>query len=45
MDGPVVEHLPLAQVMIPGFQDQVPYSLQPACSSACVSACLRVSHE
>ena len=39
--GSVVEHLPLAQVVIPGFWDQIPHwppCMEPASPSACVSA-------
>ena len=44
----VVEHLPLAQVVIPGSWDQVPHwapHRKPASPSAYVSASLSVSHE
>ena len=46
LGGSVVEHLPLAQVMIPGSWDQVPYwapCREPTSPSACVSASLSVS--
>ena len=39
LGGSVVEHLPLAQVMIPGFWDQVPDRapcMEPASPSACL---------
>ena len=42
----VVEHLPLAQVMILGSWDRVPHLApqeEPASPSACVSASLSVS--
>ena len=44
--GSVVEHLPLAQVMIPGSWDRVPCRApfeEPASPFACVSASLCVS--
>ena len=43
LGGSVVEHLPWAQVMIPGSQDQAPRwapRREPASPSACVSASL-----
>ena len=46
LGGSAVEHLPLAQVMILGSQDQVPRRaacMGPASPSACVSATLSVS--
>ena len=42
----VVEHLPLAQGMIPGSWDLVPHQAahrEPASPSACVSFCLGLS--
>ena len=42
----VVEHLPLAQVMILGSQDRVPHEapcVEPASPSACVSTSLCLS--
>ena len=44
----VVEHLPLAQIMIPESWDRVPHRApheEPASPSAYVSASLCVSHE
>ena len=44
----MVEHLPLAQGVIPGSWNQVPNWVpcrEPASPSACVSASLCVSHE
>ena len=44
LGGSAVKHLPLAQGVIPGFQDRVPHwapCMGPA--SACVSASLSVS--
>ena len=46
LGGSAVEHLPLAQVVILGFWDQVPHRvpcMEPASHSACVSAPLSVS--
>ena len=46
LDGSVVEHLPLAQVVIPGSWDEVPHQAphrEPASPSACVSASLSLS--
>ena len=46
LGGSVVEHLPLAQGMIPGSWDQVPHRascMEPASPSAYVSASLCVS--
>ena len=46
LGGSAVEHLPLAQVMIPGFQDQVLYWAphgEAASPSAHVSASFSVS--
>ena len=46
LGGSVVEHLPLAQVMILGSWDQVPHQdphREPASSSAYVSASLGLS--
>ena len=46
LGGSVVEHLPSAQVMIPGFQNQVLHQVphrEPASPSAYVSASLCVS--
>ena len=46
LGGSVVEHLPSAQVVVPGSQDQVPYGppcREPAYPSACVSASPSVS--
>ena len=46
LGGPVVEHLPLAQVMIPGSWDRIPHQApckEPASASAYVSASLCVS--
>ena len=48
--GSVVEHLPLAQGVIPESQDRVPHRarcMEPASLSACVCASLSlcVSHE
>ena len=46
LGGSVVEHLPLAQVMIPGSSDRVLHQVprrEPASPSACVSASLCVS--
>ena len=43
MSGSVVEHLPSAQVMIPGSRDRVPHRAhrrEPGSPSACVSASL-----
>ena len=50
LGGSVVEHLPLAQVMVPGFWDRVPHRdphREPASPSAyvSVSVCVCVSHE
>ena len=48
LGGSVVEHLPLAQVVIPGSWDRVPYQAphrKPASPSACVSSSVCVSHE
>ena len=48
LGGSMVEHLPLAQVVIPGSWDRVPYQAprrKPASPSAYVSAPLCVSHE
>ena len=48
LGGSVVEHLPLAQVMILEIWDQVPHwapCMGPASPPACVSAFLGVSHE
>ena len=44
LGGSVVEHLPLAQVVILGSWDQAPRK-EPVSPSACVSASLCVSHE
>ena len=41
LGGWAVEHLPLAQVVIPGSRDRVPHGapcMEPASPSACVSA-------
>ena len=46
LGGSVVEHLPLAQVMIPGSWDRVPHQAprrEPASPSAYVSASLCLS--
>ena len=46
LGGSAVEHLSLAQSMIPGSWDQVPHQApckEPASPSACVSASLSVS--
>ena len=46
LGGSVVEHLPLAQDVIPGSQDGVAHQAtrkEPASSSACVSASFSVS--
>ena len=46
LSGSVVEHLPLAQGMIPGYWDQVPYHaplMEPNSPSAYVSASLDLS--
>ena len=46
MGGSLVEHLPLAQDVIPGSWDGVPHQAswrEPASPSACVSASLSVS--
>ena len=47
LGGSVVEHLPLAPVVIPGSWDQVPQQdipcMEPASPSACVSASLSLS--
>ena len=46
LGGSVVEHLPLAQVVVPGSWDRVPHRapcMEPASPSACVSASLSVS--
>ena len=46
LGGSVVEHLPLAQVVIPGSWDQVSHGAsprEPASPSACVSASLFLS--
>ena len=46
LDGSVVEHLPLAQGVIPESRDRVPRRaphMEPASPSACVSASLCVS--
>ena len=46
LGGSAVEHLPWAQLVIPEFQDQVPYQAphgEPASPSACVSASFSVS--
>ena len=48
LGGSVVEKLPLAQGVIPGFQDPVPHQalcMEPVSLSAYVSAFLYVSHE
>ena len=48
LGGSAVERLTLAQVVIPGSWDQVPYwspRMEPASPSACVSASLCLSHE
>ena len=48
MGGSVVEHMPLAQVMILGSWDQVPHQAprrDPASPSVYVSVSLCVSHE
>ena len=48
LGGSVVEHLPLAQVMIPGSWDQVPYHVphrESASPSAYASASLSLCHE
>ena len=48
LGGSLVEHLPSAEVVIPGSRDQVPPQAprrEPASSSACVSASVCVSHE
>ena len=45
LGGSVIEHLPLAQVVIPGSWDQVPHRapcMEPASPSAYVSASLSV---
>ena len=46
LHGSAVEHLPLAQGVIPESWDQVPHQapcMGPATPSACVSACLSLS--
>ena len=46
--GSVVEHLPSAQVVIPGSWDGVPHRaprVEPASPSACVCLPLSVSHK
>ena len=46
LGGSVVQHLPLTQVMVPGFWNRVPHRApcgEPASPSACVSASLSVS--
>ena len=48
LGGSGVEHLPVAQVVIPGSRDRVPHwapCMEPASLSACVSASFCVSHE
>ena len=50
MGGSALEHLPLAQVMVPGSQNQVPHRapcMEPASPSACVydSLSVCVSHK
>ena len=48
LDGSVVEHLPLAQVVIPESWDRILHQAlrgEPASPSACVSASICVSHE